>query len=59
LHAIYVADPFFSIAPAIACIALIFLKMDHRSRIAWAKMGCTVTILYLGYSLINKAAVEI
>ena len=58
LHAIYVADPFFSIAPGIACIVLIFLKMDHRSRIAWAKMGCTVTTLYLGYSLINKGAVE-
>ena len=41
LHSIYVADPFFSIAPGIAFIALAALHMDHRHRIAWARMGCT------------------
>jgi inner membrane protein len=58
LHAIFVADPFFSIAPGIACLALIFLHMDHRHRIAWARMGCTVTLIYLAYSLINKFTVD-
>ncbi len=58
LHAIYVADPFFSLASGIACIALIVLKMDHRHRIAWAKTACILTVMYLGYSLFNKLIVE-
>jgi len=58
LHAIFVADPFFSLAPGIACLALIILHMDHRHRIAWARMGCTVTLIYLAYSLINKFTVD-
>jgi inner membrane protein len=58
LNAIYVADPFFSLAPGIACLVLIFVNMDHRHRIAWAKMGCTVTFVYLCYSLINKFDIE-
>ncbi len=58
LHAIFVADPFFSLAPGVACLALIFLNMEHRHRILWARMGCAVTIIYLAYSLINKFTVE-
>ena len=58
LHAIFVADPFFSLAPGIACLALIILHMDHRHRIAWARLGCTVTLIYLAYSLINKFTVD-
>ncbi len=58
LHAIFVADPFFSLAPGIAFIVLLVQHMDHRHRIAWARMGITITIIYLAYSLINKFTVD-
>jgi inner membrane protein len=57
-HAIFVADPFFSIAPGVAFLALVLLRSDHRLRIAWSRLGCTVTLIYLAYSLINKYKVD-
>jgi len=57
-HAIYVADPFFSVWPAIGCAALLFLRLDHRHRERWAIFGMTLPALYLMYSLYNKSLVE-
>ena len=58
LNTVYVADPFFSIAPGIAFLVLSITRMDHRHRIAWAKMGCLVAFVYLAYALINKVIVD-
>jgi len=57
-NAIYVADPFFSIWPGIACIALIYLKRVNRQRTKWWRMGLGVSALYLLYCLANKMAID-
>jgi len=53
-NAIYVVDPFFSIWPGIACIALIYLKRGKRQRKACWQMGLGMSSLYLIYCLLNK-----
>ncbi len=53
-NAIYVADPFFSIAPGVACAALILLKRKHPKRRFWWKFGLAVSGLYLLYCTANK-----
>jgi inner membrane protein len=58
-HAIYVADPLFSIWPAIGCAALLLLKLDHPHRLRWAWFGMLLPGLYLCYSLYNKSTVEL
>ncbi|MEN9951091.1 MAG: hypothetical protein RLY85_1843 [Bacteroidota bacterium] len=51
---IYVADPLFSILPAVAFGFLIFLKTDHRHRLKWARAGVLASMLYLLFALNNK-----
>lgn len=53
-NAIYVADPFFSIWPGIACIALIYLKRSASNRKKWWRIGLGFSALYLLYCLFNK-----
>jgi inner membrane protein len=53
-NSIYVADPFFSIGPAIACIMLLFLRSDHKHRVYWVKTGMLTAVLYFSYTVINK-----
>ena len=57
-NAIYVADPFFSIWPGIACVALIYLRKLNPRRKKWWRMGLGLSGLYLLYCLINKANVN-
>jgi inner membrane protein len=57
-NAIYVADPFFSIWPGIACVALIYLKRKSPKRRIWYRIGLGLSTLYLVYCLINKAQVD-
>ena len=54
-NAIYVADPLFSIWPAIACIALLVLSTRSIKRKRWWKFGLGLSSLYLVFSLIMKA----
>lgn len=58
-NAIYVADPFFSIWPGIALLALLFLKAgkDQQKRIWW-RFGLGMCSLYLIYCLFNKAVID-
>ncbi|HQS50843.1 MAG: hypothetical protein B7X86_01275 [Sphingobacteriales bacterium 17-39-43] len=58
-NAIYVADPFFSIWPGIALLALLFLKTgkDRQKRIWW-RFGLGMCSLYLIYCLFNKAVID-
>ena len=58
-NAIYVADPFFSVWPCIACIALIYLKRWIPQRKKWWRLGLGLSALYLVYCLINKAKVDL
>lgn len=57
-NAIYVADPFFSIAPVIACIALIFLKKNFPLRKKYWRFGLIIPALYLSYCLVNKYKID-
>ncbi len=57
-NAIYVADPFFSIWPGIACIALIYLKRWKHQRKKWWLMGFGLSALYLMLCLINKNKID-
>jgi inner membrane protein len=57
-NAIYVADPFFSIWPGIACLALIISKRYSGKRRRWWKAGLGLSAIYLVYCLINKAMID-
>lgn len=57
-NSIYVADPFFSIGPIVACLFLLFLRSDHRHRIRWVNTGMLWAMLYFGYTIINKLTVH-
>ena len=51
---IYVADPFFSIAPAMATIVLLILHQKKSNRKFWWRFGLGISFLYLGYCVGNK-----
>jgi inner membrane protein len=53
-NAIYVADPFFSIWPGMAALALILLNRLNVQRKKWWRFGLAMSGLYLAYSLFNK-----
>jgi|ERR1035437_926770 inner membrane protein len=57
-NAIYVADPFFSFWPGIACLALVYLKRGMPQRKKWWRMGLGLSALYLLYCLFNKAQID-
>lgn len=57
-NAIFVADPFFSVWPGIACVALIYLKRRIRWRKKWWRIGLGLSALYLLYCLINKVKID-
>lgn len=58
LHVLYVADPLFSIAPAIAFLFLVFLNKSHRQRVSWIQTGILMAGLYLCIAVINKQVVN-
>lgn len=57
-HALYVADPFFSFVPFVACIVLFLSNRTHARRKWWAMVGVGYAMLYLTYALINKSIVS-
>lgn len=57
-NAIYVADPFFSIWPAIACFMLVYLDRWNPRRKKWWRFGLGLSSIYLMYCLANKAKVD-
>jgi inner membrane protein len=57
-NAIYVADPFFSIAPGIAFVMLLVLKQRNKKRQFWWKFGLGISTVYLCYCIINKAIIN-
>jgi len=57
LHAMFVADPLFSIVPFVIAIALMFIKRDYiRKR--WAAIAIGWCALYLVFDVVNKVIVE-
>ena len=57
-NAIYVADPFFSIWPFIALIALLITKKNNAVRKKWWLAGLGLSTVYLAYCLFNKANIN-
>ncbi len=57
-NAIYVADPFFSVWPGIACAALVILKRKSKKRKTWWRLGLGLPAVYLCYCLTNKAYIN-
>lgn len=57
-NAIYVADPFFSIWPGIALVALLVLKRKDKKRIFWWRFGLGISFLYLSYCVVNKLKID-
>ena len=54
----YVADPFFSIAPGLALVMLLWLKQRNTKRKFWWKFGFYTCFLYLGYCAVNKGYIN-
>lgn len=57
-NAMFVADPFFSVWPGIAFVALLVLKPRFPKRTFWWKLGVVPCILYLFYCSINKLKID-
>ena len=56
-HILFVADPFFSIWPFIACVILLKFHIDHQKRkITW-QLGIAMSVIYLAYAVVNKLIV--
>jgi inner membrane protein len=57
-NVLYVADPFFSLVPAVACIMLVLLRKNHPKRRFWWKFGLATSALYLLYCTANKLKID-
>ncbi|MCB8777871.1 metal-dependent hydrolase [Planktothrix agardhii 1031] len=57
-NAIYVADPLFSLWPALSLLALIILKVKHQSRKMWWQFGLFASAFYLLLSIYNKYVIS-
>jgi len=57
-NAIYVADPFFSVWPGLACLVLVLARKKDRLRRVYAQAGLGASALYLCYCLGNKSSVD-
>lgn len=58
-HVLYVADPFFTIWPLIACLVLLFGRRgNYPGRLRWSIAGVSIAGVYLCYALVNKLSVD-
>lgn len=54
LNTVFVADPLFSIWPAISFVALLVIKARAHARIFWHRFGLICSLVYLLYCVFNK-----
>jgi inner membrane protein len=57
-RSLFVADPFFSLFPGIAFVALLVLRKHSRARRSWVRLALIVPCLYLLYGVVNKSMVD-
>ena len=57
-NVLYVADPLFSLAPAISFLFLLFLHKSHKRRLLWIRTGIGVAAFYLCVAIANKTIVN-
>lgn len=58
LNAVYVADPFFSLWPGLATIALIVHRKKDKLRAFYWRFGLGMAALYLGLCVVNKIRID-
>jgi inner membrane protein len=57
-NVIYVADPFFSVVPAMAVAALLIMRKKNSRRKFWWVLGLACSGVYLCYCTVNKFYIE-
>jgi inner membrane protein len=57
VHAMFVADPLFTILPLVVTIALLFMRTDYKRK-RWAVIAIGWCIFYLVIDVVNKSIVE-
>ncbi len=57
-NTIFVVDPFFTVWPLIAFVALLFLKRNNPKRKFWWRFGIIISSAYLFYCVINKLMID-
>jgi inner membrane protein len=57
-NSLYVADPFFSAAPGIACLVLMLLNKHHPLRTLCWRLGVLLPFIYLCYCVYNKVQID-
>ena len=57
-NTMFVADPLFSIWPAIAMVALLLLKRASSKRMLWVKIGLGLSIVYLVIGICFKLSID-
>lgn len=57
-NTIFVVDPFFSVWPGIAALALLSIKKTNTRRKGWAAFGLISCSIYLFYCLFNKSTTD-
>lgn len=58
VHALFIADPFFTLPLILAVFALFFVKAESPNRKVWPKLGLTLSSLYLLLCGVNKLYVN-
>lgn len=58
LNAVYVADPFFSLWPGLATIALIVHRKKDKLRTFYWRFGLGMAAIYLGLCVVNKIRID-
>lgn len=53
-NTLFVADPFFTLGPMVAAVALLLLPPNHPRRLNWAYAGIVGAVIYLGYAVSSK-----
>jgi len=57
-NTVFVIDPFFTIAPAVAFIVLLFSAGNYYKRRNWAAVGVSISAGYLAFCIENKLLVD-
>lgn len=58
-HTMYVADPLFSLWPALAFAALLLLHVGHQKRVVWIKYSLLISGIYLLTGILFKQLTSI
>ncbi len=58
LNVLFVADPFFTLGPAVAVLGLLLLRKHARYHRGWAMGGLVWCLVYIGFATSNKLRME-